>query len=76
MITKAEQQQILSILQDPRWQVVEAEANKLCDLIRYDTVVSDTSYGTLKNALMNEGQVVGIKKLLNHLYKLAQHDKT
>jgi hypothetical protein len=71
MLTKGEQQQIKALLQDPKWAVIENQANDLCDKIKYDTAIRNSEFETLKAVFMNEGQVQGIKRFIQQLYKEA-----
>ena len=75
MITKAEQEQIKAILQDPKWQTIEHLANEYCDKVSYDAVVGSSQWDTLRNALMNEGRVRGVKEFIKELYDLLQKNQ-
>ncbi len=71
MITNNERQQIKSLIQNPNFKAFEAFADQYCDKIQYDTVVRDTEWETLKAALLQEGQVQGIKKLIQEMFEEA-----
>ena len=74
MISQTEKTQIRQALQTPQWRTVEAIANEICDKIAMDSVIRPTQWETLKTALLNEGQIQGIKRLVQELYQLAQYD--
>ena len=71
MINQNEKSQIKALLQSPQWKTVEQVANELCDKVAYDSKVRDTEWDTLKTTLIDEGQVRGIKRLIQELYNLA-----
>ena len=73
MITKTERQQIKHILVRPQWQTIERLATLFTDNIMYESVLRDNEWETIKTALMNEGQVQGIKRFIQELYKEAQN---
>ena len=73
MISKSEKQQLKALLQDSKWQTLENLAKELCDEIKERTIVGDTEWETLQNALLNEGQIRGIKNLLQEAYRQAQN---
>ena len=72
MITKTEQQQIKTILQDPKWATVENVATSICDRISYQSVVGDSEWETLSAALINEGKVRGIREFIQELFNQSQ----
>ena len=49
------------------WSAIEDFARQYCDKIQYDTIVRDSEWETIKAALIQEGQVQGIKKFLQEL---------
>ena len=73
MITKTARQQIKHILVSPQWQTIERLATLFTDNIMYESVLRDNEWETIKTALMNEGQVQGIKRFIQELYKEAQN---
>ena len=75
MITKGEREQIKAMLQSPQWQVIERMADLYCDRVRYDGVVSDSQWDTLRRALTNEGKVRGIKEFIQELYGELQKNQ-
>ena len=74
MPTTGEKEQIRQLIGTPQWATVEALANQLCETIERDTVVGDSEWDTLKKALLDEGQVRGIRKFIAELYKEAQRE--
>ena len=73
-LTKGERQQIRQILQTPQWATVDRLANLLCDKISYSSKVKDTEWETLKTVLTEEGEVRGIKRLIQEMFNQAQYD--
>lgn len=74
MITKEERKQIRQILQSPQWGALERLANLLCDKIRDDNPIRNSEWETISTLLGREGQVRGIKTLLQEIYTQAQND--
>jgi len=74
MISKSERSQIKVILQSPHWQTVQRFAELYCEKIRSDPVLRDTQWETVKMAVLNEGQIMGIKKFIQELYVQSQND--
>ncbi len=72
MITKHDRSLLKNLFQSPQWRIVELIANELVDKIKGDSVVRDTEWETLKTAVLNEGQIRGIKTLLQELLEQAQ----
>ena len=72
MSNPSEKSQVRMILQSPQWKTIEALANKFCDEVSYSNKVRDSEWDTLKAVLIDEGQVRGIRKFLQELYKEAQ----
>lgn len=75
MITKGERSQIKNIIQSPGWQTIVRFVNLYCDKISYASVVRETEWDTLKTAIMNEGQIHGIKKFIQELYDQASQNE-
>lgn len=75
MISKQEQQQLLSLLQNPSWGIVDKMANELCDRIRYEVTVGADQWETVRDTLINEGQVRGIQRFIKGLYNYVSHEQ-
>jgi len=71
MITNGERGQIRQVLSTPQWQTVERMAEILCQSIKDSPVVKDTEWDTLRTALLNEGEVRGIRRFIQELYTQA-----
>ena len=71
-LTTGERTQIRQILQSPGWQTAERLANILCDKIAYQSKVKDTEWETIRTALMEEGEVRGVKRFIQEMYNQAQ----
>lgn len=72
MIAKTDRTLLKLLFQSPQWRVVEQVATELVNKLKTDSVVRDSEWETLKIALLNEGQVRGIKSLLQELFDQAQ----
>lgn len=72
MITELEKSQIRQIIGSPQWKTIENLANELCQKIREESIVQDTEWGTLKMALLNEGQRQGISRFFQELLRHVQ----
>ena len=70
MITKGDKSQVRQIISSPQWPVVENIANKLCAQAR-EGIVTDTEWNMVKTSLLAEGEIKGIRRLIQELYKLA-----
>lgn len=70
-LTGVERGHIKQILQMPQWKSVEHLASMLCDRIAYNSKVKPTQWETLKSAIWDDGQIQGIKGLLQEMYKQA-----
>lgn len=68
-MTSQEKQMIRGLLQDPRWKVVENLASQVCVKIALEeNIERETEWETLKEFLLNRGQVKGINRLLQELW--------
>lgn len=74
MLTKNEKDQLRRLIESPHWAAVELLANKLCDKLKDDNVVREDQWSTLKELLTREGQVRGIRLLLQEIYANAQNN--
>lgn len=74
MITKEQKKQIKSLIQSPQWQALEDFVQEYIDSIRLRSVVKDSEWETVKETLLNEGQVRGIRNLINKLIEEANVD--
>ncbi len=72
MIDNKERQQIRELISDPKFRVVEKIANDICDKIKEDSAIKDTQWETLKFMLTQEGEMRGIRRLIQALYNLAK----
>jgi dihydroneopterin aldolase len=72
MIGNTERLQIKQLIQSPQWATLERLANEICETLK-ESSVRETEWDTIKATLLQEGQVLGIKKLLQEAYKHAQN---
>ncbi len=75
MITTGEREQIKAILQSPQWQVIERMAEIYCDRVKYDSMIADSQWETLRRLLINEGKVRGVKEFIQELYGELQKNQ-
>ena len=75
MTTEQEKAQLRSIVQSPQWQTVLAFAENLCASIKTEPHTYDTEWESIRDTLIDEGQVRGIKNLLQSLQRDAFQDK-
>lgn len=69
MLTLHQKNQIKYILQDSRWKIIEDFADELCRKIKSNTVIGENQWETIKNLLLQEGEVRGIKRFIKELYR-------
>lgn len=72
MISAQEKQQMLQVLSSPHWSALEALANHKISLLKDDFGSRETEWETMKNNLLTEGKIQGIRLLIQEVYKLAQ----
>jgi hypothetical protein len=68
VITQGERQQIQQILSSPQWATIERVGNLLIEQIKEQPTIDKTQWQTLQNILIREGEVRGIRRLLQELY--------
>ena len=67
---------IKTLFTRPEFRSIENLANYLCVKIREEQPrVRDTEWETIKETLTQEGQVGGIKRLLQEVYNIAHEQK-
>lgn len=74
MITKPEQSQIKQLLQDPKWQTIERVVELVIERIKDNSSLRETNDETLREFLLQEGQVRGIRIFIKELYEIAQNE--
>ena len=72
MITSSEKSQIKQLLQDPKWQTVERIVEVVIEQIKDNSPLRETNDETLREFLIQEGQVRGIRKLIKESNSLYQ----
>ena len=75
MISNIEKNQVKQILQDPKWQTVERIVELVIARIKDNSALKETNDETLREFLLQEGQVRGIRILIKELYEIAQDTK-
>lgn len=71
MITKGEQDQLRLIIQDPKFRLLERLADETCQKIDGSPLNHETEWETIKSALLREGEVRGIRRLIQTYYEEA-----
>ena len=74
MITQGEKSQIKQLLQDPKWQTVERIVEVVIEQIKDNSSLRETNDETLREFLIQEGQIRGIRKFIKELYEIAQNE--
>lgn len=75
MISNTEKSQIKQLLQDPKWQTVERFVEVVIEHIKENSPLRETNDETLREFLIQEGQIRGIRTFINKLYEIAQDTK-
>jgi dihydroneopterin aldolase len=72
MITSSEKNLLKNLIQSPGFRIVENVAKELIEQVKDQSNLRETEWETAKNVALEEGQIGGIRKLLQELYRLAQ----
>ena len=73
MITDSEKSILRNLIQSPPFRVVENIANELIEHIKDQSNLKDTEWETAKSVALEEGQIQGIRQLIQEIYRLAQN---
>ncbi len=71
MITKTDKSVIKQFLQSPQWKVIQEVLEEYINRLKDQSNLRDTEWETAKAVAFEEGQIQGIKSLIQELYKLA-----
>ena len=71
-LTQGEKIQIRQILQSSMWPTAERLANLIIDQIKEQPSLDETEWKTLQNVLTREGEVRGIRRLIQGMYEIAK----
>lgn len=71
MLTKGEKSLILNLLRSQQWEVVSKLSNLLIQKIIDSPISSSSEWDTIKSSLNKEGQIEGIRRLLQEIEKEA-----
>ncbi len=63
-----DEQFIRHLVQSPNWRIIDDLAKEITDRINNNSVLRDTNEETLKETLLREGRIQGIKQLLSEMY--------
>lgn len=72
-MTGQERAQLRSIVQSPQWATVKQLAESLCIKTKVDVGVRDTEWDFLKDSLLAEGKVLGIKQFIQEVANEAHY---
>lgn len=75
MISPSEKIQIIKLLQSPQWKSVENLANEMIDRLKDDSQLRDSEWDTLKEVLLKEGRIRGIREFIQEIYNLASQNE-
>jgi len=67
MISDNEKQQIRSLVSSPQWQTIERFAQLLQQKIANEPINVDFEWTTVRDCLLREGKINGIRQLLQEL---------
>ncbi|MFZ2151791.1 MAG: hypothetical protein WAV09_01640 [Minisyncoccia bacterium] len=66
---------IKTLFTRPEFRSIENLANYLVQRIREEPKVRETEWETIRETLTQEGQVAGIKRLLQEVYNISHEQK-
>ena len=66
-MTEQEKKALLRLMQSPDFRVLESVIESMCQDIQSREKTRDTEWETLKNVLMDEGQVRGLRQLITSI---------
>lgn len=74
MLSKAEKAQIKALLQSPQWGSLDHLVKDVLESVKENSLVKETEWETLKATLIQEGQVQGITRLVQEIWKATDID--
>mgnify|MGYP001604636539 CR=1 FL=1 len=74
-LTDMEKSQLRSILQTPQWRTFERIAELLIAKIKDDSALRETNEATLREFLLQEGKIQGIRQFFQELVTIS-HEHT
>lgn len=75
MIDGPQRKQILALMQTPQWGVLEQVAEQLKEVIKDEEFEYFTEWEYISKNLRRDGQVLGITRFFNELYKEVRNDQ-
>lgn len=72
MIIQKDKNAIRTVLQSKEWQIIERIAQEIISQIKEGSNLKDTEWETVKAVALEEGQIQGINRFVQELYKQAQ----
>lgn len=74
MIDKSQKAQIVQILQMPQWKALEALIHTHLEKVKDDSASMGSEWEHTRDTLMKEGELRGIQKLMQEIYKCLDHN--
>ena len=71
MISGPEKTQLKQLISSPQWGALERLANEICDKLRDESSVRETEWETVSSILTKEGEIRGIRRLLQEVFTHA-----
>lgn len=72
MIDGTEQKLLYQLMGSPQWKAFEHLIQEVCAKIQDDAIGTTTEWETLKDTLLREGQLKGIRRLMQEAYLQVQ----
>jgi len=74
MISNNEKSMLRTLIQDPKFRIVENIAKELIENQRNRSNIAQTEWETARNVAEEEGYIRGINSLIQETYRLAQEN--
>lgn len=74
-MNKIEESFIRQLVRSQNWSTIENLGRELVEKIKNENVITDTEWETLKNAIMKEGRIEGIKLILSELFLIGSKNE-
>ena len=73
-LTTQEKSQLKAVIRSPQWRIVERVAEMMCVKVKENVPIRDSEWETLREVLQQEGQIQGIRKLMQELFLQAAEE--
>jgi len=71
-MTQKTKQLLQSLVNSPQWEAIKSVAEETIINIRNENMLKDTAGETFKEVALQEGQIRGIKRLLDNIFLTIQ----